>query len=154
MSSNITFKRWLQSHITGGTCCFKNPWPFFTALYWDTFGTDLLFEVRMKQTTMIEIHFLSSKKKKPGLPLQCLPYSPLLSFKHSSSRPPDELRDMLVPIFCRLCRAYFDASLGSHATSHRLPGPRCSRQGSEELLKCVQHCIKGKLLSSPQSKTF
>lgn len=109
----------------------------------------VLFEVRMKQTAMIEIHFLSGKNHQSLPPVSSLS-SPPLPFKHSS------IRRAPAHFFCRIFQGFFffpDANQGCQTRFHRPAGPRCIRQGPEDLQKRVQHCKK-KAWITPEAKHF
>lgn len=101
---------------------------FFTTPIWDTFGTDLLFEVRMKQSDDTRLIFFQAESSLS--PSNVSFFSPPLSFTQSSILP-DKVKDTLLLIFLldfpRLfrCKTRFSDIISVAASS------RWIRQGRE-----------------------
>lgn len=88
---NITYKGWLKAKFQGAHAVSGTPDPPFDSYFFHGFSERpleliVLFEVRMKQTVMIEIHFLSGKII--SLSLQCHPFLPHPSSLNTDPSPP------------------------------------------------------------------
>lgn len=101
---NITYKSWLKvkfqcAHAVSGTPDPPFDSYFFHGLTVRPLELLLLFEVRMKQTVMIEIHFLSGKII--SLSFQFHPFLPHPSPLNTAPSPPPHL------IFCQIFQGVF-----------------------------------------------
>lgn len=88
---NITYKSWLKVTFQGAHAVSGTPDPpfgsyFFHGLSERPLELIVLFEVRMKQTVMIENHFLSGKII--SISLQCHPFPPHPSSLNTDPAPP------------------------------------------------------------------
>lgn len=105
---NITYKWWLKVRFKGALAVSTPSFDsyFLHGLTERPLELLLLFEVRMKQTAMIEIHFLSGKLI--SLSLQChpfLPYPSPLNTAPSPSPTNSEMRSC--SFFCRIFQWVF-----------------------------------------------
>lgn len=148
---NITYKSWLKVTFQGAHAVSGTPDPpfgsyFFHGLSERPLELIVLFEVRMKQTVMIENHFLSGKII--SISLQCHPFPPHPSSLNTDPAPPLTISETSPAHFIvGFSRVFFflDANPGCQTRFHRPAGLRCVRQEPEDLQKRVRHCKKGKL---------